>query len=128
MRNIKGLRIKFCDPLGSAHKAGGVNRLVGGNKNNGFGFCLNSGIENILSAKDIGHRARAAIFFNNRHMLEGGRMQHNFRFVNLKQLQQMLLIANIGERRNDQVAMTLFAHFQINLIEIKFSIIDENET
>ena len=113
----KGLDEHLTDPLGAAHHAGGIDRLVGGKLNEPLHVVLAGAGEQVLGTQHIVLHGLGGADLHQRHMLMGRCMEHHSGVVGLKYLVQPLFIPDgTDQHGHGDVAAVLLLQFHQQLV------------
>ena len=113
----KGLDEHLTDPLGAAHHAGGIDRLVGGKLDEPLHVVLAGAGEQVLGAQHVVLHGLGGADLHQRHMLVGRCMEHHSGVVGLKHLVQPLFIPDGADQHGHRdVAAVLLLQFHQQLV------------
>ena len=93
----QALHVHFSQPLGGAHDAGGVHRLVRGDHDETLHPVLDGQGGQMHGPLHVIDHGRARVLLHQRNMLVGGRMENHIRPVQLHAFLQLAAVADIGD-------------------------------
>ena len=100
---VERLAVELGQPLGRAHDAGRVDRLVGRHLHHRERAVAAGGVGDVAGADDVGEHALARVELDHRHVLERGGMEDELRPMPGEHLHHAVALADVAQVRHAAV-------------------------